>query len=138
MHAVALKSLLQFGEYKTETWEWSKLPEGEQNWSEWKTTFRDAYIAKRRAEAAREGEEKTFGGSALFGAAPEKLNKQLRRQYHKKTVGNPQLTNQMLDLLEGYLDNISAAATKTASNGGSLAEFAASMAISVDTVARHQ
>ena len=51
-------------------------------------------------------------------------------------AGNPQLTNQMLDLLEGYLDNIAAAATQTAANGGPLAELGASLAISVDTVAR--
>ena len=70
LQAVALKSLLKSGEYKTETWEWSKLPEDKQTWAEWKTTFRAAYVAKRRAEAAREGEEKTFGVSVLFGAAP--------------------------------------------------------------------
>ena len=39
LHALALKSLLQSGEYETETWEWSKLPEDEQTWAEWKTTF---------------------------------------------------------------------------------------------------
>ena len=44
----------------------------------------------------------------------------------------------MLDSLEGYLDNIAAADTQTASNGGPLAELAASLAISVDTVARQQ
>ena len=55
-----------------ETREWSKLPENQQTWVAWKTTFREAYVAKRRAEAAREGEEKHFGGSAIFGAAPEK------------------------------------------------------------------
>ena len=31
LHAVALKYLLQSGEYETETREWSKLPEDEQN-----------------------------------------------------------------------------------------------------------
>ena len=97
-----------------------------------------AYVAKRRAEASHEGEEKTFGGSALFGAAPEKPNTQLRRQDHKKTVGTPQITNQMLDSLEGYLDNIAAAATKTVANGGPLAVLPASLAISVDAVARQQ
>ena len=51
---------------------------------------------------------------------------------------NPQLTNQMLDLLEGYLDNIAEGATQTAANGDPLEEFAASLAISVDTVARQQ
>ena len=44
----------------------------------------------------------------------------------------------MLDLLESYLDNIAAAATQTAANGGPLEELAASLAVSVDTVARKQ
>ena len=73
MHAVALKSLLQLGEYETEKQEWSKLPEDKQTWSEWKTTFRAAYISKQQAEAAQDWEEEPFGGSALFGAAPEKM-----------------------------------------------------------------
>ena len=93
MPAVTLKSLLQSGEYETETREWSKLPKDKQTRLGWKTTFRSAFVAKQRAEAARKGEEKPFGGSALFGASPEK------RQDHKKTEGTPQLTNQMLDSL---------------------------------------
>ena len=44
----------------------------------------------------------------------------------------------MLDSVEGYLDNIAVAATQTADNGGPLAELAASLAISVDMVARQQ
>ena len=48
LHSVALKSLLQSGEYETETWEWSKLPEADQTWEDWKTTFCAAYVAKRR------------------------------------------------------------------------------------------
>ena len=55
LHAVALKSLLQSGDYETETREWSKLPEDEQTWAEWKTTFQAAYVTKRRSEAALEG-----------------------------------------------------------------------------------
>ena len=42
----------------------------------------------------------------------------------------------MMDSLEGYLDIIAAAATQTAANGGPLAELAASLAISFDTVTR--
>ena len=60
LHAVALKLLLQSGKYETETREWSKLPEDNQTWEDWKTTFRAAYVAKRRLEAAREGEQKFF------------------------------------------------------------------------------
>ena len=70
--------------------------------------------------------------------APEKTNKQLRRKGHKKTAGTPPITNQMMDSLEGYLYNIAAAATQAAANGGPLAELAASLEISVDTVARQQ
>ena len=36
LHAVALKSLLQSGEYETETREWSKIPEADQTWEDWK------------------------------------------------------------------------------------------------------
>ena len=39
LHAVALKSLLQSGEYETETREWSKLPEDEQTWEVRKNNF---------------------------------------------------------------------------------------------------
>ena len=44
----------------------------------------------------------------------------------------------MMDSLEGYLDNISAAATQTAAKGGPIAELVASLVISVDTVAIQQ
>ena len=54
MHAVAIKLLLQSGDYETKTREWSKLPEEQQTWATWKTTFREAYVAKRRDEAAQE------------------------------------------------------------------------------------
>ena len=43
-----------------------------------------------------------------------------------------------MDSLEVYLDNIAAAATQTAANGGLLAELSAILAISVDNVSRHQ
>ena len=101
MHAVALKFLLQSGDYETETREWSKLPEDKQTWTDWKTTFRAAYVAKRRSEADWEGEQKTFGGYALFGVAPVEKE-------HIKQEKAPQMSHQMLDSLEGYLDNITA------------------------------
>ena len=43
-----------------------------------------------------------------------------------------------MDLLEGYLYNIAAADTQKSANGGPLAELAASLEISVDTVAIQQ
>ena len=53
LHAVALKSLLQSGEYETETREWSKIPEDKQIWADWKTTFRAVYVTKRLLEATQ-------------------------------------------------------------------------------------
>ena len=120
LHAVALKLLLQSGEYETETREWLKLPEANQTWDDWVTTFRVAYVAKKRSEGMREGEQKPFGGSAQFGPAP--VGNELER-----TESNPTtMSHQMLDSLEGYLDNIAeAAATQTAATGTPLAELAA-------------
>ena len=44
----------------------------------------------------------------------------------------------MMDSLEGYLNNITDASTQTADQGGPLTEVAASLVVSVDTVARKQ
>ena len=114
MHTVALKLLLQSGEYETETQEWSKLPDDQQTWTAWKATFWEAYVVKRRAEASREGEGKPFGGSAVFGSSAEKKTNELqRRQGNTTYMGPDPLTNQMMYSLEGYLDNIAAVATQT-------------------------
>ena len=115
MHALALKSLLQPGEYEMETREWTELLEDRQTWAVWKTTFREDYVAKRRAKAAWKGEEKPVGGSTIFRSAPE--NEPLRRREHQKTAGISPLTNKTMDSLEGYLNNIAAAAKQTAANG---------------------
>ena len=48
------------------------------------------------------------------------------------------MTNQMMDSLEGYLDNIAAAAMQTADNGVPLAELAAILEVSIDTVSRQK
>ena len=124
--------ILQLGEYETETREWSKLPEADQTWEDWKTTFRAAYIAKRHSEAVIEGEQKPFGGSAQFGVAP------VGNEPERKESNTSTMSHQMLDSLEGYLDNIAAAATQTAATGTPLAELADSLAVLVDTVARQQ
>ena len=63
-----------------------------------------------KSEAAREGEQKPFGGLVLFGVAPVR-NEQPEQQEE------PKRSHQMLDYLEGYLDNIAAAATQTAATG---------------------
>ena len=102
-----------------------------ETWEDCKTTFCAAYVAKRRSEAVREGEQKSFGGSAQFGPAPVGTETE-------PESNPPTMSHQMLDSLEGYLDNIAAAATQTAATRTPLAELAASLAVSVDIVARQQ
>ena len=129
MHAVVLKSLLESGEYKTRRRKWSKLPDDQQTRTAWKTTSSEVYMEKRQAEAAREGEDKPFGG-----AAADKAHDQLHQQAITSSDVTAPLSNQMMDLIEGYLNNISAATTQAVANGGPLAEFSTILAVSVDTV----
>ena len=113
MHTVTLKSLPKSGEYETET--------------------RNTYVAKQRAEAAREGKDKPFGG-----AAADKTHNHLRKRGNTYLAVPAPLSNQMLDYIEGYLDNIATAATQAVAKGGPLAELSAILAISVDTVSALQ
>ena len=75
-----------------------KTSDDQQTWTAWKATFREAYVAKRRSEAAREGEGKTFGGSAVFGGSAEKKTNELpQRQGYTTSTGPTPLSNQMMD-----------------------------------------
>ena len=65
----------------------------------------------------------------MFGVAPVG-NEQPEQQ------DAPKMSHQMLDSLEDYLDKIPAAVTQTAVTGGPLAGLAASLSVSMDTVAR--
>ena len=56
IHPVAMKLLIQSGEYEIETRECSKLLDEQQTRTEWKSTFREVYLEKRQAEAARRGQ----------------------------------------------------------------------------------
>ena len=67
---------------------------------------------------------------AQFGVAP------VRNEPEQNESNTPTMSHHMLDSLEGYLDNIAAAATQTVATGTPLVELAASLAVLVDTVAR--
>ena len=133
MQAVALKLLIKLGDYESETRECSKFPDYQQIWTAWKTTFREAFVAKRRAEAAMEGEEKLFSGSAESDA-----HNQLHQRGATASAVPAPLQNHILDSLEVYLENISTAATQAVAKGGPIAELSASLAILIDTVAAQQ
>ena len=65
-------------------------------------------MANRRAEAAREG----GGGKPFGGSAVNKAHPQLRQRGHTDSAVTYPPPNQILDSLEGYLDNIFVAATQ--------------------------
>ena len=58
-----------------------------------------------------------MGGSAQFVPAP------VRNEPEKTESNPPTMSHQMLDSLQGYLDNIAAAATQTAAKGTPLVEL---------------
>ena len=90
-------------------------------------------MAKRRAEASREGEDKPFVGSVVNNA-----NEQLCRRGNPASDVSAPLPNHMLDSPEGYLNNIATAATQAVIKFGPLAELSVILEISIDIVASQQ
>ena len=74
----------------------------------------------------------------IGGSAVKETNGQLRRRGNIASSGPAPLTNNIMESLEGYLDNIAVAVAQTVAKGGPLAELAASLAVSVGIVARQQ
>ena len=118
MQTIAFRAILASWEYPDNMREWKKLTPADQTWDKWKTKFLLAYAAKDLSNKAKGAVGQPFGGQAIAQALPQQVQ--------------PQVTNQMVDTLVGYLDNIAAAATTTGS-GTELSDLAASMAILLDT-----
>ena len=77
-----------------------------------------AYAAKYLSDKARDEVGHPFGGQAIAQALPQQVE--------------PQVINHVVDTLDGYLDNIVAAAT-TPGQGTEMADISSSMDILVDT-----
>ena len=77
-----------------------------------------AYVAKELRDKAKDAVGQPFGGQDITQALPQQFQSQV--------------TNQMVEMIAGYLENIAAAATTTR-RGTELADLATSMAILVDT-----
>ena len=89
-------------------------------------------MVKRRAKASREGNNKPFSGAAVDAA-----HNQLCLKAVTSSVPSP-LSNHMLDLIAGYINNIASAATQAVANGGPLVELSACLSVLVDTVAAQE
>ena len=90
-------------------------------------------MAKQRDQAAREGEAKLLCGTAAYAE-----HDKMRQQAGTSSSVPAPLPNQMMDSLEGYLDNITVAATQASSKGGPLVELSVILAISIYKVAAQQ
>ena len=99
IHALALQTFFASNEYEVDTREWEKLPAQEQTWTECNKKFRAAYDENQRGEKSRDAVDQTFGGAVEAITMEESL---------------PAGSNEMMDSLAGYLDNIVAAATNNA------------------------
>ena len=75
-------------------------------------------MAKRLAEAAKKGEYNPFGGYTA-----NNTHDQMRHRGNAASTVPSTLPNQMLDSLEGYLENISAAATQLVTKEGPIVEL---------------
>ena len=118
MQAIAFRAILASGKYPDNMREWQKLTPAEQTWDKWKTKLLLAYAAKELIYKARDAVGQPFGGQTITHALLQQVQ--------------PQVTNQMVNTLAGYLDNIVAAAT-TPGISKELDDLAASMVILVDT-----
>ena len=118
MQGINFRSILASGEYLDDTRECQKLTPAYQTWDKRKTKFLLSYAAKDLSDTARDAVGQPFGGQAIAHALPQQVQ--------------PQVTNQMVNTLAGYLDNITSTDT-TIGRGTKLAHLDASMDILVDT-----
>ena len=118
MQGIAFRAILTSGEYPDNMREWQKLTPADQTWGNWKTKFLLVYSSKELSDKAMGAVRKPFGGQAIAQALPQQVQ--------------PQVTNQMFNMLSGYLDNTTAAANTTG-RVTELADLATSMSILVDT-----
>jgi len=116
--ATANRAMLASNDYPDETKAWNKLAPTSRTWALWKPTYHEVYTANKRVDDIRGEQGKPFGGSAsnpFGGTAPAAENSTAKAV---KFGAANQPTDEMVDSLAGYLDNMAAAVT----NGGSTFE----------------
>ena len=102
-----------------DTREWEKLLGHKKSCTERKKKFCTAYAAKQRGEKAQDAVDQVFGVAVEAIPTADSLLV---------------VSNEMMDSLAEYIDNIvGAAPNNDSAQGGILAELAASMDILVDT-----
>jgi hypothetical protein len=116
--AIASTAVLGSGHFPRPTDEWEALPNANKTWTQWKHHYRAAHIARKRQMLA--------AGAPAFGAA------------NTVTADNTTITPDTFAQLDGYLNNLAAAAsteqttlTKLVENNASLTASVAALTASV-------
>jgi hypothetical protein len=116
--AIASTAILASGHYPRPTDEWEALPNAGKTWAAWKTHYRTAHVARKRQMLAA---GKTTTSS--FGAANAVT-----------MVDDATISDTTLTRLDGYLDNLAAAATTERTTLAQLIENNATLTASVTSL----
>jgi hypothetical protein len=108
--AIAATAILGSNHFPRPTDEWEAKPIADKTWTNWKRHYRQAHIARKRQMLA--------AGSPTFGTA-------------NAVTAEPTITPDTFAQLDGYLNNLAAAATNEKSTLAQLVENNASLTASV-------
>jgi hypothetical protein len=116
LFAIASTSILASGHFPRPTDDWESLARNNKTWAAWKTHYRAAHIARKRQMLAA-------GATGTTGTA------------HAVTGGDkPILTADTFTRLDGYLDNLAAAATNERTTLAQLIENNATLTTNITTL----
>ena len=107
--------MLASKDYPDKTKQWNKLSPTSRKWDLWKPTYQEVYIANRHKADNRGEQGKPFGVISSASETSNAANKALNFGTDNHAMA---ITDEMVDSLVGYLDNLSGAVT----NGGSTFE----------------
>ena len=115
--AIASTAILASGHFPRPTDEWEALTANAKTWAAWKTHYRAAHIARKRQMLAAGKTTSSFGGAA-----------------HVVTTIDEAISDVTLTRLDGYLDNLAAAATTERSTLTQLIENNATLTANVTSL----
>jgi hypothetical protein len=113
--AIASTSVLASDHFPRPTDEWEARPRATKTWPEWKLHYRAAHLARKRQMLAT-GQQPNFHGAA------------------NATTADNEISMETFEKLDGYLDNIAAAATTGQATLTQLIDNNASLAASVKSL----
>ena len=118
--AIASASVLGSGHFARPTDEWEALPPDRKTWAAWKTHYRAAHIArKRQLLAAGKARPPSFGAANAVTSA---------------YTTEDSISSEALSKLDGYLDNLAAAATTEKTTLAQLIENNATLTATVTSL----